>query len=313
MSSVPCRLLPLLILLLCPAWVLADARPNPLDHGMNPQLRHGEVRMLEETVLITLGRERCRIQCLFVLVNTSDTVQQLEVGFPSNYPHDILDAVLRVDDRPTPLRTAVDKKVNRRTHGEDVFERVHMTHWLLWNMRFEPHQTRIVEITYEVAPRDNADIWSTPYTQHRFDIAREFEAGGPNVTPDVTPEVAAVLAAIRSLSTGYTLRTGAGWKDTIASAVLQVEHPELGAQALRWAEPETGLRFTARGLEWRLTNLEPDFDLFVEFNPSLPLDAEQELAARAVQRHPDSAALRAYADYLAGLAAQSGGLGARSP
>ncbi len=309
MSSVSRRLLPLLILLLCPALVLADVRPNPLDHGMNPQLRHGEVRMREETVLITLGRERCRIQCLFVLVNTSPAVQQLEVGFPANYPHDILDATLLIDDMPCPLRKEVEKKINRRVHDDGVFERVHMTHWLLWNMRFEPHQTRIVEITYEVAPRDNADVWSTPYTQHRFDIAREFEAGGRAVTP----EVAAVLAAIRSLSTGYTLRTGAGWKDTIASAVLQVEHPEMGAQALRWAEPATGLRFTARGLDWRLTNLDPDFDLFVEFNPFLPLDAEQELAARAVQRHPDSVALRAYADYLAGVATQRNGVGSPSP
>lgn len=287
------RILYLLITILCLAWPQpgwTDAAPDPLNKGIRPHRLSSRVEMTAEQVTISLGEDICTVEAHFLFSNPSDTNETMEVGFPSGYPAEIIAPVIQADDKRIVPRISTEQTTERVPFDGGNEEKHHFTHWLLWDMTFKAGQSQSVSISYSVKPFDNGDYVVTPYTAHRFAIEQEFHLHGW----EITPEVQRVLDAIQSKATGYILRTGSGWGGPIGKAVISV-FPE---NAVRWLSPQEKALFTEGGIEWQFVDTEPDFDIFVEYNPSLPLAEERQLAAKAYGRHQTSRTLWEYITFL---------------
>jgi len=281
------------ILLACPALVLADAAPDPLNKGIRPHRRTSAVQMVKERVDITLDDKLCKVTALFVFSNPTDTAETMEVGFPSSYPAEIKNALVHVDGTLTPTRKSMDRKTEKQEFDGEIEEKHLDTHWLLWDMTFEANQTRRVTISYQVEPFDNADYVSTPYTEHRFAIEEEFSAREWSISP----EVRRVLDAIRSKTTGYVLQTGTGWGGPIGEAVITVGP----AKAIRWYSPGAQAHFVGDRLVWDLRNIEPDFDIFIEFNTNMDIKKEIEGVSEARINRDESRTVEKLNNYLLNL------------
>jgi len=246
--------------------------------------------MEKERVDITLDDKLCKVTALFVFSNPTDTAETMEVGFPSSYPAEIKNALVHVDGKLIATRQSMDRKIEKQEFDGGIEEKHIDTHWLLWDMTFEANQTRHVTISYQVEPFDNADYVSTPYTEHRFAIEEEFSA---KEWP-ISPEVRRVLGAIRSKTTGYVLQTGAGWDGPIGEAVITADP----ITAIRWYTPDAQAHQIGDRLVWALRNIEPDFDIYIEFNSTINLAQERKWAEEARSVHPKSLALKKYVSFI---------------
>ena len=296
------RIIPCIILfacLVCPPIAMADAAPDPLNKGIRPHRRSSRVEMTAEEVDITLKSDLCRVTARFVFTNPTDVTETMEVGFPSSYPAEIINPLVHVDGQRAVTRSDMDRETQTTVIDEKVYNKHLDTHWLLWDMTFAAQQTRHVTVTYGVKPFDTADYVVTPYTKHRFAIKDEFAAHEWTISP----EVRRVLDAIQSRTTGYVLQTGAGWGGSIGKAIIKAGPVSL----IRWAKPLKTATKLGNKFQWQLHDVEPDFDIFVGFNPGISLAEEQKLAKKAAFRHPNSHALREYVAFLAAVSGNTGG------
>ena len=67
-------------------------------------------------------------------------------------------------------------------------------------------------------------------------------------------------------SAGYVLRTGALWKDDIDKVDIYVHFKEPAAHAGIYASPHD-YYYNGKGIEWHYEDIEPDFDIFVHYDP----------------------------------------------
>ena len=67
-------------------------------------------------------------------------------------------------------------------------------------------------------------------------------------------------------SAGYILRTGALWKDDIDKVDIYVHFNEPAAHAGIYASPHD-YYYNGEGIEWHYEDIEPDFDIFVHYDP----------------------------------------------
>jgi len=286
------------LVLLLPVFAFADAAPDPLNKGIRPHRRTSNVQMSAERVDLLLGKERCMVTATFLFTNPSKQTETMEVGFPSSYPGEIKDAVVIVAGKPVQTRNSTETDIVTEEFKGLPVEKRFDTHWLLWDMTFAAGQTKEVTVSYWVEPFDNKDFVSTPYTRYRTNIREEFDKKKWNVRP----EVERVLEAIDSRTTGYVLMTGAGWSDVIGEAVITAGHPEYGIDGVRWFSSDYDVKVHKQSLTWTLKNFEPDADIFVEFNPSVSLTDEIQLAEAALKTRSESRALQEYLAYLRILA-----------
>lgn len=248
-----------------------DVAPNPRHRsGMDLAPRDTtEVAMRAEVVEVTLHEAHADVAAVFVLVNTSDGEESLEVGFPTAAKplargiaeglHDefaLWDAgsiyafVAKVDgERVEAERKSVDEDDPRKEHRD----------WICWPMHFAPRETMRVEVSYQVETKDA--LYVEPYS--------------PLQPREVT----------------YVLKTGRGWKDTIGSArVLLRTAGTITLDHVERTSPQPTAR-TEDTLEWNFEDFEPDADVTVRYR--LYRDAADAVAriAPQLEEHPNHAEL----------------------
>lgn len=270
----------------------AGTEPAPLSQGLRPHRLSGSVQMTSELVTIELGTEVCQVRARYQFSNHSESTEILKMGLPSKRPGEILHPKVRVDSMFVPTRTSKKERLVIEDNGEYEFSRILTTHWLVWTLECEPGTTHTVEMSYAVVPIANTDGTDTPYTLQKNDIIEEFTNKGWKITQ----ETQAVLKSILSLSTGYVLQAGAGWGQAIATT-LEVKHP-MGKNVLRGLEKMSHAHATPLGAQWDFANLEPEFDLVVEYNPEISIEKELTQVKAALKRHPQSKSLAALEAFL---------------
>lgn len=253
MTIFPIRFLLILVTLLGhPVASLADVAPDPLSKGMTPTRKESRVQMVSQDVVIHLDREWCLVEADFILRNRSWSPAIMEIGFPTGYKDEVRDLRVWRNSRKVKTKSAVEHEIQELDKEAAVY------HWTLWDMRFAPGEKVALRVSYLVKPRKNHDYLITPYRQFLGQI--EEEATGAS-----SPEMARVVDGMTSYSTGYIMVTGAEWHGPIADATVTFRHPN-GAAAIRWLSPAANFTSFPDGIEYRFVNIDPDFDVEVEFS-----------------------------------------------
>lgn len=262
------RFLLLLATLFAPISSLADVAPDPLAKGMTPTRKDSRVQMVSQEVVIHLDREWCRVEADFVLQNRSRSAAVMEIGFPTGYQDEVRDLRVWRNGKEVETRSTVEHEIQESGKEAAVY------HWTLWDMRFAPEEKMALRVSYLVKPRKNHAYLITPYRQFLGQIEDEAAGSAP------PSEVVRVIDGMTSYSTGYIMVTGAEWHGPIADAVVTFRHPH-GAAAVRWLSPAANFTVSPDAIEYRFANVEPDFDVEMEFSDQ-PLPDEIALVKQAI-------------------------------
>ncbi|NQU04429.1 MAG: hypothetical protein HQ589_09815 [Syntrophaceae bacterium] len=279
------------------AQAFADAAPDPLHKGITPARKSSRVQMISEQVDIYLGTKRCDFEVSFQMKNPTITAESLEVGFPTSYENEVKNPIVRINDRRVKTRPGIEKEIERIEVDGKEYTKIHSTHWILWDMTFEPEETQTLTMSYWVKPAYNSDVVVTPYTRYMHAITDEFRSK----RKEMPEEVSRLISAVKSYSTGYILVTGSGWDGIIENAVITVYHKEKGAGVVRWFDPRDNVTFSKNRMMWDLSFFEPDFDITIEFNGGHTVDEEIALVEKAIPATDCREALQEFQSYLYGL------------
>jgi hypothetical protein len=224
--------LSLAVALACVAALRADIAPNPLTTGgTNITLKDPAggvpVTMAWEEVDVTPSAEKNRVEAVFLLKNTGKKDVELTVGFPSYFQVALEDFTAEVDGKKQAAEV-------RKTGGEGP--KKIFTYWLCWPMKFAAGEEHKVRVTY----------WCK--TEMAFDF---FETKLPK---DVRSEVCAY-------SSGYVLRTGAGWDGNIGKATIRLHYgDQVKKENVTIQQPEKGWKYDKKADvdELVLTDFKPE-------------------------------------------------------
>ncbi len=175
----------------------ADIAPEPLITGGTsaaPKLAAGQacpVTMVAEEVDLYPSAAKNVVTARFVLKNTGDTDAELEVGFPSYFKMPLQDFKAEVDGQPQ----AAEVKNIDGGGKKSVF-----TYWMCWPMKLAKGQERKVTVRYSV---------ETEHVYAKLHIK--------NLPAELKDKV-------WQRSSGYVLRTGAGWAGNIGKAVIRIHY-----------------------------------------------------------------------------------------
>lgn len=271
----------------------ATAADSPDDFGMAVRVEKisGNAKPASEDTSITLGYEKCGVKSIFEFHNPGTDPVRLEAGFPLSYEDELEGINVTIDGEPAPLYRSKGARM-KNNRSIDIY-------WSFWKMDIGPGKTRKVEAVYAVQPWGETELVHCPYRSHRTAVWQEFTDNKWTFTPEVN----AVLEAIVAPTTGYALR-GSSWGASVRSMTVSVAHESMKGMSIRSYRPEKGAKLTRDGLTWTFRNSRPADVLFVEYNPSMPLDKEIVVAEKAVKLNPNSKSLKAYRDYLLKLSAK---------
>ncbi|HYP20737.1 MAG TPA: hypothetical protein VEY08_11740 [Chloroflexia bacterium] len=230
----------------------ADVAPPRQPPGSNISPAEGttQVRMQSEEVVldISAGNDKAvaEVSCEFIMLNTSDTAEQMQVRFPladpsgqgsgfGQYP-EVRDFQASVDGKV--VATGIITTENPlRTETAPI-------RWATFDATFPPGEEVRIGVRYTTDGTGNLP-------------AQQFT---------------------------YILETGAGWKDTIGSADLSVRLPYTATSenVLHYSERQTtpGGRFDGNFIRWHWDDLEPARESNLEVTVLAPATWEAVLEAR---------------------------------
>jgi hypothetical protein len=193
MSMKTALALTLVLTALAPAW--ADVAPNPLTTGgtnLAPQdpTKAVPVTMSWEEVDLYPSAEKNRVEAVFLLKNTGKEDIELTVGFPSYFKVALEDFTAEIDGTKQVAEV-------RKTGGEG--RKKIFTYWLCWPMKFAPGEEHKIKVIY----------WCK--VEHSYDYLMR------KVPDDLKSKLLVH-------SSGYILRTGAGWQGNIGKATIRLHY-----------------------------------------------------------------------------------------
>ncbi len=270
---------------------MANMTQEPLHTGVRPWLVSGQAELAQEEVELVLGERVCQVKTALLLRNTSNMLQIITLGIPSNTPKDIMRLRVKLNSLFIPTQTKTEQSLEIMDMGGYEYSQTITTHWLLWDMKLKPGQNSSLEISYEVATLNAAVAQPTEYTLHRLEIMDEFAIN----EWDMTAEVKLVLDALHSRITGYELK-GGNWQGE-TQVTINAFHPALGASVIRTAST-TGSIDAMHRMQWKNADLSSSSTLRIEFNPENSRRQELKLVHSALARHPESHGLAGLVRFL---------------
>jgi hypothetical protein len=177
----------------------ADIRPDPLTTGGGTPVVKGTdgtvpVVMRWEEVDLYPSPDRNRVVAVFGLHNPSKDTVRFEVGFPSYFENKLHGFTVEVDGEKQPAELKREKQPGGRK-GKSIFKT-----WMCWPMTFAPDQEVRVRVSY----------WC------------EVEEGFEHLYLEKLPQE--IKERIRKRKSGYVLRTGADWAQTIGKATIRLHY-----------------------------------------------------------------------------------------
>ncbi len=181
--------------------------------GNTPAVHGGKdvpVSMVWEEVDLRPSAGRNEVVALFGLKNVGDEPAEFEVGFPSFFKMPMKDFVIEIDGEKA---EAVLKK--DQTQGP---KRIFI-YWMCWPMKFAAGQEHKVKVSYWVEPESARYVSRTATVKGRPTTINEPAISGEGLESPLREQVGAK-------SSGYILRTGAAWRDTIGKATIRLHYGE---------------------------------------------------------------------------------------
>ncbi|HEX8597115.1 MAG TPA: hypothetical protein VF952_01200 [Chloroflexia bacterium] len=231
----------------------ADVAPPQQPPGSNISPAEGttQVRMqAEEVVLHVLAdndRAVAEVRCEFIMLNTSDTIEQMQVRFPLMDPSGYGNGF---GEYPEVQNFGASVNGNQVSTGiltttNPTRPEAHPVRWATFDVTFPPGEEVRIRVLYR-----------TPGTG--YPPAQQFT---------------------------YILETGAGWKDSIGSVDISVRLPYTATSenVLHYSEGQTtpGGRFEGNFIRWHWDNLEPTRESNLEVTVLAPVTWQAVLEARA--------------------------------
>jgi hypothetical protein len=263
-----------LVLALC---CLPDVAPNPVPRAgetIAPR-RPTAVEMSSETVRIWLQEDTAKIEASFVLLNTGNVKEDLEVGFPTaaqprNYTWNSKEGMKVTEWGPSTIenfQATVDGQAVKPAPKSSTDKNAHQG-WMCWLMSFDGGQKRDVKVSYTVHTRD--DAYSEP-------------------------------SCLLNRQVTYILKTGAGWKGNIGEATIILDLGGMsGENILRTAPEPTSKEGSA--WTWTMKDFEPNADILVQYRfYANAKEAVEKLEAKLKKNGSDNEALIDYAENLLAL------------
>jgi hypothetical protein len=259
-----------MILFLCPilpGGVSADIAPYPLTGGKTI-VRYDsvstDVRMVSEDVLVRIYADSVSTAAVFMMRNEGETID-MQVGFPFNYPDDLVEFRAFVDGRTVAVRDTTQENVGRKK--STVF-------WKVWTMTFPHDEPCAVRVEY----------LARPFLHKTLSLRREHFASLP----------ADALVDMRLASTlgraEYYLGSGRDWKGVLDSCTVVFELADLTGDHLKERWPEDGAVLGNR-VVWEYADYEPRAFVGIEYCPYIAVGEVPGLMRRFVDRFPDDAPL----------------------
>lgn len=242
----------IMLALLLATTASADVAPPQQPPGSNISPAEGttQVRMQAEEVVLDVSANNdeavAAVRCEFFMLNTSDTVEQMQVRFPLMDPSGQGSGFGRY-----PEVQGFEASVNGSAVATGILTTTNPTRseapplrWATFDVAFPPGEEVRIGVLYTIS--------GTGYPP-----AQQFT---------------------------YILETGAGWKDSIGSVDLSVRLPYTATSenVLHYAETQTtpGGRFDGNFIRWHWDNLEPTRDSNLEVTVLAPVAWQAVLEAR---------------------------------
>jgi hypothetical protein len=249
----------------------ADVAPDPLAGGasMINSAQKTNIAMNSEVVAIKLTKERCFVNVVFDMRNTS-TAEELEVGFPCNYDEEMDNFSAVVDGKPVRFKTEEGGRYRKGWGPQPVpavfigpngrplppvpapklayttprpYQELGFSAWKTWKMFFGDHARHRIEISYNNSLHPVSRRYSRPQLM--------------TLSGEPVKEELPTAAEAR-----YVLRTGAFWKGPIGRATVNVICEGFQASSLLEAYP-FGWQVTGNKATLVKTNFEPDEDVSI--------------------------------------------------
>lgn len=231
----------------------ADVAPPRQPPGSNISPAEGttQVRMQSEEVVLDILADNdkaiAEVRCEFIMLNTSDTAEQMQVRFPIADPSGQGSGFGQYPE-VRDFQATVDGKIVTTgiiTTENPLSTETAPIRWATFDATFPPGEEVRIGVRYTTDGTGNLP-------------AQQFT---------------------------YILETGAGWKDTIGSADLSVRLPYTATSenVLHYSDGQTtpGGRFDGNSIRWHWDDLEPARESNLEVTVLAPATWEAVLAARA--------------------------------
>jgi len=229
-----------------PGRAAADIAPNPMTGGrsIGPYGdRATEVRMVEEDVVVRIFADSIVTVASFVMHNGGETAE-MQVGFPFNYPDDLIEFRAFIDGNPVDFRDAAQEVSVGRKKGT--------VYWKLWDMTFLGDERCTIRIEYRTKPMLNpagtfgGELYTLP-DDVRFELERACTIG----------------------RTEYFLTTGKAWKGVLDRCRVTFELAGLTNTHILAYTPQDGA-VTDNGVAWEYTDYEPAGFVTLRYCPNMP-------------------------------------------
>ena len=234
----------------------ADADSSSLYRkaGTVQPVQNNNVRMVEEKVDIQVYGGCSVVRCEFVFKNESDEMQNILMGFPGSLIGEGMDI-----DETTRLRdfkvydNGIELEAKQEKASEDSTEMGVIAEWYTWDVCFQAGEERKIINTYKT------QNYNAPWGRH----------------------------------TGYILKTGAPWKETIGRAVITFELMDIAPSNIY--EENTfpkGYRVDKNKIIWEMKDFEPSEDINLELSGYWPIydilygqnEEQRENAAKQIEQ-----------------------------
>lgn len=193
-----------------------------------------EKDVIMESEEITVDLEKNKVECIFVFHNTGKS-KNVYMGFPGKLSH---------EEDGSGLTDAANlelKNFKTFVKGKEL------------------------PVTYEKSTKniDGETSGKLKYSEY-YTFTVPFEAG-EKVTVRNTYDFIPTYDSMGTVYSGYVLKTGAMWKDTIGSAKVTFKLGKIKPYQIEKLKPG-GFKFVGNNIVWERTNFEPKYDLMIEYN-----------------------------------------------
>ena len=232
-----CKLATLAIILLLSVFCCTSVNADDTSLGRTPEgvfpLQENDVIMEAEEIVVDL--EKNSVECIFVFHNTGKS-KNVYMGFPG--------------------------KLNHEEDGLTHEANLQLSNFKTFVKGKELKVTR--EKTSNLTMSNSIGISDTLNYSEYFTFTVPFKAD-EKLTVRNTYDFNPTYDSIGYVSSGYVLKTGAMWKESIGSAKVTFKLGSIQPYQISRLRP-SGFKFVENTLVWERSDFEPSYDLIIEYD-----------------------------------------------
>ena len=256
------------LLVVCNA-SLGDITPSPLTGGetlsqFDQRPVKTRVAMVEEEVRLHVSKDFCETKAVFLMKNTSDTDETLQVGFPAFHSTDFITFTASVDG----IKTVAVDAAGEDTGGE--FPRT--VRWKTWRTKFPAGKTRQIEVTYRHAIKPSGVASLVPNTTRSASESDQSK----------------LREQFRCVIVDYVLVTGREWHGNIGKCRIEMTFEDMTPKnVLWWGQYADNKRVKEDRVVWEMKDFEPQSNLRIAVMPRATRNDLRELAEPILKKRGD--------------------------